>query len=182
MNPNPRRRRVVIGVDPHKHVHVAVAASLAERDQLAIESLRAGALRGARRTSTPPMLALFDVLERVLSGPGARGCAFLNASFELNRDDHPAVRAARAHLRSRHNLVAELLRASGMETGLLVDELVLLVDGTFAVVGSRGDPTVARHARRAAERLLAPIPPAPTNEADPSRGASPSSKFGSNQA
>ena len=38
----------------------------------------------------------------------------------------------------------------------LIDELVLLVDGAFAVAASRGDPSAARHARRAAARLIGP--------------------------
>jgi hypothetical protein len=37
---------------------------------------------------------------------------------------------------------------------VLVDELVLLVDGAFVVAATRRDATVARHARRAAERLI----------------------------
>jgi AcrR family transcriptional regulator len=136
-----------------------IAASLEARDQPAIESLRAAVLRRARQASVPPALALFDVLERALTGPAARGCAFLNASLELDRPQHPAVAAARKHLRSRRDLLAELLHASQIDDEQIVDAFVLLVDGTFAVAASRGDPTVARQARRTAERLLATAPP-----------------------
>jgi AcrR family transcriptional regulator len=136
-----------------------VAASLVARDRPAIDALRAAVLRRSQRTSTPPALALFDVLERTLSGPGARGCAFLNASLELDQPAHPAVAAAQAHLHARRDLIAELLHASHIDDDQLVDALVLLVDGTFAVAASRGDPTIAQHARRTAERLLTTATP-----------------------
>jgi AcrR family transcriptional regulator len=132
-----------------------VAASLQARDAPAIAALRRAALKRAQREACPPVLALFDAIGAVLEGPGARGCAFLNASLELGDADHPAGQAARAHLHARRELVGELLAVSHPEPDPeLIDELVLLVDGAFAVAASRRDPAAARHARRAAARLI----------------------------
>lgn len=136
-----------------------VAAGLSARDQPAIDALRRASLRRAERDGCPPILALFDSIGAALHGPGLRGCAFLNAALELSEADHPAGDAARAHLQARRDLVGELLAISHPDADPdLVDELVLLVDGAFAVAASRRDPSYARHARRAAARLLAHQP------------------------
>jgi AcrR family transcriptional regulator len=132
-----------------------VAASLQWRDTPALDALRRASLKRAQRDRCRPVLALFDAIGAVLQGPGIRGCAFLNASLELSDLDHPARHAARAHLDARRSLIGELLAASDVDQDPeLIDELVLLADGTFAVAASRRDPTAARSARRAAARLI----------------------------
>jgi AcrR family transcriptional regulator len=131
-----------------------VAASLAARDAPSIQALREAALKRAARTGEPPVLALFDQIERVLARSGAAGCAFLNASLELGEPDHPASQAAQHHLRAREALVAELLQASGVDDVELADELVLLLDGAFAVGATRRDPDAAVRAKGAATKLL----------------------------
>ena len=132
-----------------------VAASLQARDQPAIDALRRASLKRAERDHCPPVLALFGAIAAVLEGPGIRGCAFLNAALELPAADHPAGQAARAHLQARRELVAELLAVSHPQAGPeLADELILLVDGSFAVAASRRDPRCAQTARRAAARLV----------------------------
>jgi len=125
------------------------------RDAPAIDALRRASLKRAQRDDCPPVLALFDAIGAVLEGPGIRGCAFLNASLELGGADHPAGQAARAHLQARRELVGELLAISHPEPDPeLIDELILLVDGAFAVAASRHDPTAAQKAKRAAARLI----------------------------
>ena len=132
-----------------------VAASLQWRDTPALDALRRASLKRAQRDSCLPVIALFDAIGAVLRGPGIRGCAFLNASLELSDLDHPARQSARAHLDARRGLIGELLAASDVDQDPeLIDELVLLVDGTFAVAASRRDPTAAQSARRAAARLI----------------------------
>lgn len=132
-----------------------IAASLQARDGPAIEALRRASLKRAARDHCPPVLALFDAIAAALEGPGIRGCAFLNAALELPDVKHPAGQAARAHLQARRDLVGELLEVShpGADPEL-IDELILLVDGTFAVAASRRDPSCAQDARRAAARLI----------------------------
>jgi AcrR family transcriptional regulator len=132
-----------------------IAASLERRDQPAIGSLRRAALRRAAEEGSPPVVALFDVIERALAGPAVRGCAFLNAGLEIGDPASPVVAAAKAHLDARVRLVGELLAESGIDDPEVTEEITLLVDGTFAAAAVRHDPTVARHARRATQRLLA---------------------------
>jgi hypothetical protein len=139
-------------IDTPEATHIR--ASLAARDEPAIDALRSGARRTAAKTGEPAVLALFDRIERVLAGPGASGCAFLNASLELGDPDHPAHRAAVDHLRARERLVTELLVEIGIDDLDLAGEIALLVDGAFAVGGSRGDPSAAKRAKRAAGILI----------------------------
>jgi AcrR family transcriptional regulator len=131
-----------------------VAASLTARDEPAVIAMRSGALRRAAKTGEPPILCLFDQIERALAGPAAAGCAFLNASLELGQPEHPASRAAEHHLRARETLVAELLLASGIDAPELTAEITILLDGAFAVGGTRRDPGAAARAKRAAAKLL----------------------------
>ncbi|MDT7776073.1 MAG: hypothetical protein QOC67_4997 [Pseudonocardiales bacterium] len=131
-----------------------VAASLAARDEVGLALLRSGAHARAERTGQLPGLALFDVIERFLAGPGAAGCAFLNAGLELGDRDHPAGHASRRHLAGREALVAELLLESGLDDAELAAGVALLVDGAFAVGGVRRDPAAAARAKRAASTLI----------------------------
>jgi AcrR family transcriptional regulator len=131
-----------------------IAASLQARDRLAVEALRRGALARAEKSGDAPVLALFDQIEAVLAGPGAAGCAFVNAALELGDPDHPAHQAAVAHLQAREQLVAELLALAGIDNAQLAAELVVLVDGAFVVGATRRDPTAAASAKRAASALI----------------------------
>ena len=101
------------------------------------------------------ILALFDVIENALRTETKAGCAFINASLEINRPGHPVHEAALAHLRARERLVHQLLTEAGVEDADLDAQLTLLVDGSYAVGGSRRNPAAARHAKAAAAALLA---------------------------
>ena len=101
------------------------------------------------------ILALFDVIENALRTKTKRGCAFINASLEINRPGHPVREAALAHLRAREGLVRQLLTEAGVEDADLAAQVTLLVDGAYAVGGSRRDPAAARHAKAAVAALLA---------------------------
>ena len=131
-----------------------VAASLSLRGEVALELFRRSAEARARRTGEPAVLALFDVIERLLAGPAPAGCGLLNASLELADPEHPASRAARRQLTRRDELVARLLCEAGMDDAELAGQLALLVDGAFATGGARRDPAAAVRAKRAAAALL----------------------------
>lgn len=131
-----------------------VAASLAARDTSGLERLRAHSLARAERTGEAPVLAMFDQIERFLAGPGTHGCAFLNAALELGRPEHPATQAALHYFAGRDALVADLLRASGLDDAELAADISLLVDGAFAAGGARNDPSAAARAKRAAAALI----------------------------
>jgi len=132
-----------------------VAEALSERNRRALLNLEAGARRRSKETGELAILALFDVIKNALSTKTQAGCAFINASLEINYPGHPVREAALAHLRAREELVRQLLVEAGADDADLAAQVVLLVDGAYAVGGSRRDPSAARHAKAAAASLLA---------------------------
>jgi AcrR family transcriptional regulator len=132
-----------------------VAEALSDRSRRALLSLEANARRRSEETGDLAILALFDVIENALRTKTQAGCAFINASLEINYPGHPVREAALAHLRAREELVHRLLVEAGVEDTDLAAQVVLLVDGAYAVGGSRRDPAAARHAKAAAAALLA---------------------------
>ncbi|HXH95773.1 MAG TPA: helix-turn-helix domain-containing protein [Gaiellaceae bacterium] len=132
-----------------------VAEALTDRNRRALLAHETNARRRSEETGEPPILALFDVIENALRGKAKAGCAFINASLEINYPGHPVREAALAHLRAREELVRQLLAESGMDDPDLVAQVTLLVDGAYASGGSRRDPAAARHAKAVAAALLA---------------------------
>jgi AcrR family transcriptional regulator len=131
-----------------------VAEALTDRSRRALVALETNARRRAEETGEPVVLAFFDVIEKALETRTKAGCAFINASLEINRPGHPVREAALAHLRAREGLVHQLLVEAGVEDAELTAQIVLLVDGAYAVGGSRRDPSAARHAKAAVAALL----------------------------
>ena len=132
-----------------------VSEALTDRSRRALLALETNARRRSSETGEPVILALFDVIENALRTKTKAGCAFINASLEINRPGHPVRESALAHLRAREELVHQLLVESGVDDSDLAAQLVLLVDGAYAVGGSRRDPAAARRAKAAAAALLA---------------------------
>ena len=132
-----------------------VAEALSDRSRRALLALETNARRRAEETGEPAILALFDVIENALRTRTKAGCAFINASLEINVPGHPVREAALAHLRAREELVHQLLTEAGVEDADLSAQMTLLVDGAYAVGGSRRDPAAARQAKAAAAALLA---------------------------
>jgi AcrR family transcriptional regulator len=132
-----------------------VAEALTDRNRRALLALETNARHRSEETGESAILALFDVIEDALRTRTKAGCAFINASLEINRPGHPVREAALAHLRAREELVHQLLAEAGVEDADLTAQVVLLVDGAYAVGGSRRDPSAARQAKAAAAALLA---------------------------
>ena len=131
-----------------------VSEALSVRNQRALLNLETNARRRSEETGEPAILALFDVIENALRTKTKAGCAFINASLEINRPGHPVREAALAHLRAREELVRQLLTEAGVDDADLAAQLTLLVDGAYAVGGSRRNPAAARQAKAAAAALL----------------------------
>ena len=132
-----------------------VAEALTDRSRRALLGLEAGARRRSEETGEPAILALFDVIESALNTRTKAGCAFINASLEINRPGHPVREAALAHLVARERLVHQLLVEAGVEDPELAAQVSLLVDGAYAVGGSRREPAAARRAKAVVAALLA---------------------------
>src|SRR5438105_6543985 len=78
-----------------------VAEALNDRNRRALRALETNARRRSEETGELVILALFDVIENALRTKPKAGCAFINASLEINRAGHPVREAALAHLRAR---------------------------------------------------------------------------------
>src|SRR5438309_6878266 len=90
-----------------------VAEALSERSRRALFNLEAGARRRSEETGELAILAFFDVIGNALSTKTKAGCAFINASLEINYPGHPIREAALAHLRAREELVGPPLVDAG---------------------------------------------------------------------
>jgi AcrR family transcriptional regulator len=132
-----------------------VAEALNDRNRRALLALETNARRRSEETGELAILALFDVIENALRTKTKAGCAFINASLEINRPGHPVREAALAHLRAREGLVRQLLTEAGVDDADLAAQVALLVDGAYAVGGSRRDPAAAHRAKAVAAALLA---------------------------
>lgn len=97
------------------------------------------------------LLSVFEALALFRRREGAtRGCAFLAAAAELPSDDHPArqwIDADTSLLSGRLHTLA--LEAGAERADTLVDELVLIYDGTLAAY-SRNNPDPLSTARELA--------------------------------
>jgi AcrR family transcriptional regulator len=105
---------------------------------------------------------VFDALSRSVSEPQFRGCPFINAAAEFPGHDGPVAAAIRSHRAQVRQLFAELVSplppTSGRKT--LVDQLVLLYDGTMINAQLNAKSKPHRSAKAAAARLMEdPIAP-----------------------
>src|SRR3954454_426843 len=112
-----------------------VAEALSSRSRRSLPALEARARRRAEETGEPAILALFDVIEHALRTKAKAGCAFINASLEISRPDHPVREAALAHVQAREQLVGKLLGEVGVHDPDLAGQVALLVDGAYAAGG-----------------------------------------------
>jgi AcrR family transcriptional regulator len=131
-----------------------VAAALQARDESTIAGLRAAVDRSIAR-GAGPIAALFAVLTRTFADPAFRGCAFLNAGLEMHDEDHPVRPVVRSHTDARRALIADLVRAEGVDDDSTADAVALLVEGAFAVGAARRESAAIKRAARAAQRVIA---------------------------
>jgi AcrR family transcriptional regulator len=101
------------------------------------------------------ILGTFDWLERRFASKNFRGCPFVNAVAELGAEDKSVKKIAIAFKESRRLWFRDLLLQLGVANAdNLSTQLTLLVDGSIAQHLVRGDPSMARAAKEAAQALL----------------------------
>lgn len=111
----------------------------------------------SRRASEPAaqLVAVFDVLDEWFQSTDFRGCAFINAAVELERE-HPARRAITHHKRRSRQLFDRLLaQLDAAPAEELSDHLMLLMEGAIVTALVEEDWDAAQRARTAAIRTLA---------------------------
>ncbi|SEB56246.1 TetR/AcrR family transcriptional regulator [Rhodobacter sp. 24-YEA-8] len=133
-----------------------IAAWLETRDQPNLAAFRRWFSR-AEGDVADRIQAIFDNLARAARRRTWKGCGFLRASVELvNLPGHPAIIAARAHKKRVEDWIcSELLRAGiPGDTRAIAAQIILLLDGAFAVVLLHRDPVYFENAGKAAAVLI----------------------------
>ena len=137
-----------------------IIAALRHRDAAWVEWFRTTVEKSAR-TPRQRLLAVFDALDRWFrcDGTGEQefcGCAFINVAGEYADPTHPIHVAAAEHKRRVTAYVTDLARAAGAADPLALGRhLSLLAEGAIVQAHVAGDLHAARHARKAAELLIA---------------------------
>lgn len=128
-----------------------VAAYLAGRDQpnLALFKTWFAEAEGALPAKVE---AIFRNLARSARHPKWKGCGFLRTSAELaNMPGHPAIKIGAAHKKKFEDWLRTTFEAEGIgEAGRLARQILLLLDGSFAVVLLQRDPSYMETAGQAA--------------------------------
>jgi len=101
--------------------------------------------------------AIFTQLAKAARHPKWRGCGFLRTAAELaDMPGHPAVKAGIVHKQRVEDWLAGIFEAGHIgESRVLARQIVLLLDGGFAVVLLRRDPSYIDTAGDAAAALVA---------------------------
>src|SRR5262249_2460526 len=128
-----------------------VAAYLAARDQPNLALFRRW-FEEADGALPSRVQAIFRQLARSASHPKWKGCGFLRTSAELaNLPGHPAIRIGAAHKKKFEAWLREVFQDAGIGTASpLARRILLLLDGSFAVVQLHRDPTYMETAGEAA--------------------------------
>lgn len=102
------------------------------------------------------LLAVFDMLDKIVSEPGFRGCRYLGADLALADPEHPAHAVTRQYRQDlREMLAAEVERLALPRPAEVADQLMLLIEGVLATGAVHATSRPARAARELAARLLA---------------------------
>jgi AcrR family transcriptional regulator len=99
---------------------------------------------------------IFSHLATSARHPKWKGCGFLRTSAELaNMPGHPAMKIGAAHKKKLEDWLRVTFEAEGIGNGsLLARQIVLLLDGSFAVVLLHRDPSYMETAGEAAFSLI----------------------------
>jgi AcrR family transcriptional regulator len=99
--------------------------------------------------------AIFRHLARAARHPKWKGCGFLRTSAELaNLPGHPAIKIGAAHKKKFEDWLRITFEAEGVGSAAqLARQILLLLDGSFAVVQLHRDPSYMETAGEAAFSL-----------------------------
>jgi AcrR family transcriptional regulator len=100
--------------------------------------------------------AIFRNLARSARHPKWKGCGFLRTSAELaNMPGHPAIRIGAAHKKKFEDWLGSIFETERIADPLrLARQILLLLDGSFAVVLLHRDPSYMETAGEAAFSLI----------------------------
>lgn len=101
------------------------------------------------------LLAIFDMLAKVIAAPDFRGCRYLSVDLALTDPNHPAHDVTRQYRKQIHQLLEdELVKLGHQQPESAADQLLLLIDGTLAAGVTRPNIDPAGLARRLAAQII----------------------------
>ncbi|MBY0431472.1 MAG: TetR/AcrR family transcriptional regulator [Rhodospirillales bacterium] len=101
------------------------------------------------------LVGLFASVAKWTTGPGYRGCPFINTAVEFPDPQHPGRRVVLAHKAEQHRRLAELCRQAGApQPDSLANQLLLLLEGAYSAGNTMGPDGPAGAAASAAEALI----------------------------
>ncbi|MEA2976480.1 MAG: hypothetical protein QOF19_2000 [Alphaproteobacteria bacterium] len=132
-----------------------VTAYLAMRDQPNLELFKRW-FAAADGGPAKKVQAIFTNLAKSAGHPKWKGCGFLRTSAELaNMPGHPAIKLGAAHKKKFENWLRATFEAEGIASApQLARHILLLLDGSFAVVLLHRDPSYMESAGEAAFSLV----------------------------
>jgi AcrR family transcriptional regulator len=132
-----------------------VAAYLAARDQPNLALFQRW-FTEAEGGLPSKVQAIFHHLARNAGHPKWKGCGFLRTSAELaNLPGHPAIKIGAAHKKKFEAWLRATFEEAGIASAtLLARQILLLLDGSFAVVQLHRDPSYMETAGEAAFSLV----------------------------
>lgn len=132
-----------------------VAAYLAARDQPNLLLFKRW-FDEAEGALPDKVAAIFRHLARSARHPKWRGCGFLRTTAELaNLPGHPAIKIGAAHKKKFEAWLREIFEAEKLSNPIqLARQMLLLLDGSFAVVLLHRDPSYMETAGEAAHALI----------------------------
>jgi AcrR family transcriptional regulator len=132
-----------------------IEAYLGYRDQPNLDAYRAW-FEAREGSTADKVAAIFENLAEMASHPKWKGCGFLRTSAELaNLPGHPAIVRGAAHKKKIERWLADCLVLDGIETPEAVaSQIILLLDGSFAVVMLHRDTGYMLSAAKAARVLV----------------------------
>ena len=132
-----------------------VAAYLTARDQPNLALFRRWYMEADGGTAEKAK-AIFSNLARSARHPKWRGCGFLRTSAELAAmPGHPALKIGAAHKKKFEEWMrSEFERAGISDADLLARQVLLLLDGSFAVTLLQCSPAYMEAAGQAVETLI----------------------------
>ncbi|MCY1128112.1 helix-turn-helix domain containing protein [Frigidibacter sp. RF13] len=132
-----------------------VAAYLSERDQPNLKLFQ-NWYRRAEGDAEKGVRIIFAQLAKAANNRKWNGCGFLRTAAELaNMPGHPAILVARTHKKRVEGWLSGALSAAGYQAADdLARQVMLLLDGAFALVLMHRDPAYMLAAGEAAATLL----------------------------
>ena len=132
-----------------------VAAYLAARDQPNLVLFKRWFDEAAGELPSK-VRAIFNQLARNAGHPKWKGCGFLRTSAELaNLPGHPAIKIGAAHKKKFEAWLRTMFEEAGIASAApLARQILLLLDGSFAVVQLHRDPSYMDTAGEAAFSLV----------------------------